>query len=71
MLFRQNLRRSHEGSLPAGLHRQQHRCQRHQRFSGSDIALKQAIHPLGRCEVTTNFADDLRLRTRQGKRELL
>ena len=64
MLLGQHLGRRHQRRLPAGLHRAQHRQQRHQRLARADIALQQPQHaPVG-AEVGVDLRQRLRLRSR-------
>ena len=69
MLLGKNLCGGHERCLPAGLGGLEHGVQGHEGFSGSHIALEEAVHPVRGGEVGRDFRDDVPLGCRQFKRQ--
>ena len=67
MLLGQNLRRRHEGGLRPGLDGEQHRRDRHHCFSGTDIALEEAIHRRSQLQIALNLVKDPLLRAGETK----
>ena len=69
MLFRENLRRRHEGGLRTGFHDQQNSRNRHHGFSRADVALEEPVHRVTRGQVSPQFFDDAFLSRSQIERQ--
>ena len=67
VLFGQNLRRCHQGALPAGADGAQQRRNSHDGFTGTDIPLHQPCHRLGTLQIGLDFAEDPLLCGGEGK----
>jgi hypothetical protein len=65
VLFAQDFRRSHEGSLVSTLNGNEHRNEGDNGLATSDVTLKQAVHRAGRGHVVSDFSDHLLLSPRK------